>query len=160
MGLPHLWLLSTLRLKLRLRPRPTPLFFMLTIMVMVDMATMAMAMVWELELTAMVDTTVLVANLPHVLTLSMFPFPVLLAVNAVMLRLLPRPKQILLTSMVDTTDILVFTDMEVTTADMLDTMDMELAKLPLVSMPGTFLSPVPKMFVQKIQKCPKNSVLA
>merc|ERR1739842_137255 len=101
---------------------------------------------------------VLVANLPHVLTLSMFPFPVLLAVNAVMLRLLPRPKQILLTSMVDTTDILVFTDMEVTTVDMLDTMD--LAKLPLVSMPGTFLSPVPKMFVQKIQKCPKNSVLA
>merc|ERR1711971_366288 len=90
----------------------------------------------------------------------MFPFPVLLAVNAVMLRLLPRPKQILLTSMVDTTDILVFTDMEVTTADMLDTMDMELAKLPLVSMPGTFLSPAPKMFVQKIQNCPKNSVLA
>merc|ERR1739840_81362 len=91
----------------------------------------------------MVDTTVLGANLPHVLTLSMFPFPVLLAVNAVMLRLLPRPKQILLTSMVDTTDILVITDMEVTTVDMLDTTD--LAKLPLVSMPGTFLSPVPKM---------------
>merc|ERR1712172_17791 len=88
----------------------------------------------------------------------MFPFPVLLAVNAVMLRLLPRPKLIPLTSMVDTTDIL--TDIEVTTVDMLDTMVMELAKLPLVSMPGTFLSPVPKMFVQKIQKCPKNSVLA
>merc|ERR1711971_340758 len=70
----------------------------------------------------------------------MFPFPVLLAVNAVMLRLLPRPKQILLTSMVDTTVMaVVFTDMEVTTVDMLDTMD--LAKLPLVSMPGTFLSP-------------------
>merc|ERR1712008_508915 len=106
------------------------------------------------------DTTVLVANLPHVLTLSMLPFPVLLAVNAVMLRLLPRPKQILLTSMVDTTDILVLTDMEVTTVDMLDTMDMDLAKLPLVSMPITFLSPLPKMFVQKIQKCPKNAVLA
>merc|ERR1712008_158927 len=108
------------------------------------------------------DTTVLVANLPHVLTLSMLPFPVLLAVNAVMLRLLPRPKLIPLTSMVDTTDILVLTDtdMEVTTVDMLDTMDMDLAKLPLVSMPITFLSPLPKMFVQKIQKCPKNSVLA
>merc|ERR1712008_632887 len=100
------------------------------------------------------DTTVLVANLPHVLTLSMLPFPVLLAVNAVMLRLLPKPKLIPLTSMVDTMDILVLTDMEVTTVDMLDTMDMDLAKLPLVSMPITFLSPVPKMFVQKIQKCP------
>merc|ERR1712008_79458 len=125
--------------------------------VMVDMATMAMAMVWELELTAMVDTmvdmvldtTVLVANLPHVLTLSMLPFPVLLAVNAVMLRLLPRPKLIPLTSMVDTTDILVLTDMEVTTVDMLDTMVL-VAKLPLVSMPLTFLSPVPNMFVQEI----------
>merc|ERR1711997_234038 len=103
----------------------------------------------------MVDTTVLVANLPHVLTLSMFPFPVL-AVNAVMLRLLPRPKLIPLTSMVDTTD------MAVVFTDMVDTMvfPMLMAKLPLVSMPGTFLSPVPKMFVQKIQKCPKNSVLA
>merc|ERR1711935_210753 len=95
------------------------------------------------------DTTVLVANLPHVLTLSMLPFPVLLAINAVMLRLLPRPKQILLTSMVDTTDILVLTDMEVTTVDMLDTMVL-VAKLPLVSMPITFLSPVPNMFVQEI----------
>merc|ERR1711971_1311441 len=114
-------------------------------------------MVWELMAMAamvdMVDTTVLVANLPHVLTLSMFPFPVLLAVNAVMLRLLPRPKLILLISMVDTTDILVFTDMEVTTVDMLDTMDMDLAKLPLVSMPITFPLPVPNMFVQlKSQK--------
>merc|ERR1739842_104507 len=97
------------------------------------------------------DTTVLVANLPHVLTLSMFPFPVLLAVNAVMLRLLPRPKQIPLTSMVDTTV------MAVVLTDMVDTMviPMPMAKLPLVSTTITFLSPVPKMFVQKIQKCLK-----
>merc|ERR550532_3133089 len=105
----------------------------------------------------------------------MFPFPVLLAVNAVRLKLKPKPTP--LSSMVDTTvtpvlttDSLTDTDMvwEDTTADTLDTTDtpmptmvpmvLELNLLP-VSMPLTFPFPVlnllEKLILQKnVKKTP------
>merc|ERR1712193_466901 len=99
----------------------------------------------------------------------MFPFPVLLAVNAVMLRLKLKPKLTPLSSMVDTTvtpvlttDLLTDTDMvwEDTTADMLDTTDTPMptmvANLPPVSMPLTFPFPVLNLLEKLI--LPKKSV--
>merc|ERR1719189_3078280 len=113
-------------------------------------------------------------NLPPVLTPLMFLFPVLLAVNAVMLRLKLKPKLTPLSSMVDTTvtpvlttDSLTDTDMvwEDTMADTLDTTDTPMptmvpmvleSNLPLVSMPPMFPFPVLNLLEKLI--LPKKNV--